>query len=1199
MKKRIFAVLLALTLVLGLIPTYSAQVEATDTEKINITSAVGLEGVTWASGYGMDTLYDGNITTGKYFIGATYATEAGPEGGAYAELTLEKTSLVSEIDLYTRIASGANAGCPKEFTVSAYTGSGWTQVATGSDADLESYTSGVGLIKVNFEPVLCSKVKITITKLGKDGNAYCLRMNEIEVRGTSAKLAATASTNMSVGWADNAGLSIDKVCDGNITGTFFAGATYATEAGPEGGAYVELALKKASYVSEVDLYTRIASGANAGCPKEFTVSAYTGSGWTQVATGSDADVKSYTSGVGLIKVNFDPVLCSKVKITITKFGKDGNNYCARMNEIEIYGTEFVDARVNAALNGTVDMECPDWAQKAYGPGKLVDGITTAGNLGTTSGSADAAVQKDVKIVFKDGAYEINQINLVPAKQTSSDKTCFPKDFTVSVWNGQTWVQVAAKTGYTSDGSIVSLTFNAVVCNGILIECTKLSTADDGKYVLMMSEVEALGTKSTASLAAPQDKKDETGGEQPPVGTRVNAALNGTVDMECPEWAQKSYGPGKLVDGIATAGQLATTDASDTAAVQKDVKIVFKDGAYEIDQISLIPAKNGFPQDFTLSVWNGQKWVQVASKTGYKDNGKTLILTFDKVLCNAIKLTATKLGAIEDGKYALRMAEIEAYGVKSSASLSKPPVSSGATQGGSASAPEVTIDNTKNIALNCPTSVIHDHTQWGAGVTNINDGNLKTFMATDDTVYEKGDVLWAEINLLRNYSIDTVILYARNKTEGLPYDFTISIFYDGEWIEAVTKKDFAVDAQAAAYEIKFPAVIGNKIRISTDNFRQTYDKKNSFCLCELAVYGTPVKGNYVLPNENVVSGNTLFTATSSLEDSGYFIKHLYDRDLTTEWSSIPTTTAEEKQVLELDFRNTLQVGEILLKPSWKGSGFPVDFTISVLENEKWVEVYSVTDYKKPVDEAIQKFSFEPREISKIRITVTKQAAEGGVYVFKLDEVMAYPYATGDDFDLDAIATEENKDDALEDVSEETVVEEKIYEEPVKETAVEDNFFSDEDDLPSDEVAEITKGTSITGNIESDGSVNLYGKIKGDIKCKGKLIVTGRISGVSHAREIFANNAKIEGDVHSTGTIKVGNGSIIVGNVYATSAVIGGAIRGDIDVHGPVIVDGTAVVQGNIKSRSVQINNGAVIEGYCSQCYADIDYKSLFEDTFSEM
>ena len=69
-------------------------------------------------------------------------------------------------------------------------------------------------------------------------------------------------------------------------------------------------------------------------------------------------------------------------------------------------------------------------------------------------------------------------------------------------------------------------------------------------------------------------------------------------------------------------------------------------------------------------------------------------------------------------------------------------------------------------------------------------------------------------------------------------------------------------------------------------------------------------------------------------------------------------------------------------------------------------------------------------------------------------------------------------------------------------------------------------------------------------------------------------------------------MILGNLTATSAVIAGAVKGDIDVQGPVVVDTSAVIMGNIKSRSVQINNGAVIEGFCSQCYADVDVESLF-------
>lgn len=152
--------------------------------------------------------------------------------------------------------------------------------------------------------------------------------------------------------------------------------------------------------------------------------------------------------------------------------------------------------------------------------------------------------------------------------------------------------------------------------------------------------------------------------------------------------------------------------------------------------------------------------------------------------------------------------------------------------------------------------------------------------------------------------------------------------------------------------------------------------------------------------------------------------------------------------------------------------------------------------------------------------------------------------------------------------------------------------------TDDVAEITAGTVIEGNMSSTGSINMNGKIKGNIACRGKLVVSGTIVGTSQAAEIFTNNARIEGDVASEGSIKVGNGSIVLGNIYATSAVIGGAVRGDIDVHGPVIIDATAVVQGNIKSRSVQINNGAAIEGNCSQCYADIDYEQLFDNTFAQ-
>lgn len=147
--------------------------------------------------------------------------------------------------------------------------------------------------------------------------------------------------------------------------------------------------------------------------------------------------------------------------------------------------------------------------------------------------------------------------------------------------------------------------------------------------------------------------------------------------------------------------------------------------------------------------------------------------------------------------------------------------------------------------------------------------------------------------------------------------------------------------------------------------------------------------------------------------------------------------------------------------------------------------------------------------------------------------------------------------------------------------------------SDETSVITVGTTLTGDITSDGSFDIQGTINGNVSCNGKLVVTGTINGNSSASEFFADVAKIEGEVVSSGTVKIGAGSVIIGNISAASAVIAGAVKGDIDVQGPVVVDTSAVVMGNIKSRSVQINNGAVIEGFCSQCYADIDVQGLFD------
>lgn len=200
-----------------------------------------------------------------------------------------------------------------------------------------------------------------------------------------------------------------------------------------------------------------------------------------------------------------------------------------------------------------------------------------------------------------------------------------------------------------------------------------------------------------------------------------------------------------------------------------------------------------------------------------------------------------------------------------------------------------------------------------------------------------------------------------------------------------------------------------------------------------------------------------------------------------------------------------------------------------------------------------------------------------------------------FDLSGLAASMEESDKN---NEDAVIEDADKDEnddSSKDTA--DGTDSDEEDEVDGSVAEetaiITKGLMVVGDLNSRGSIELLGSVEGNVTCRGKLTVSGSITGNTKSMEIFANNARIDGNIESTGSVKIGQGTVVIGNINATSAVIAGAVKGDIDVHGPVIVDESAIVVGDIKSRTVQINNGATIDGRCSQCYAQHDINAIFD------
>jgi len=206
--------------------------------------------------------------------------------------------------------------------------------------------------------------------------------------------------------------------------------------------------------------------------------------------------------------------------------------------------------------------------------------------------------------------------------------------------------------------------------------------------------------------------------------------------------------------------------------------------------------------------------------------------------------------------------------------------------------------------------------------------------------------------------------------------------------------------------------------------------------------------------------------------------------------------------------------------------------------------------------------------------------------------------------DVEVDQELLEDMLEEEKEEVVATEEAQTTPVENTvteqaapatvpAEEEKPLRERSTEDSGATTVITKGTTINGSIISDCSLEVMGTINGDIECLGKLTISGKVTGNSIAADVDVKTERLKGSIVSEGYVNVGLGTIVIGDITATSAKLSGAVKGEIDVKGPVILDSTAIIKGNIKAKSVQMNNGAVLEGFCSLTYSDLQLDDIFE------
>lgn len=112
--------------------------------------------------------------------------------------------------------------------------------------------------------------------------------------------------------------------------------------------------------------------------------------------------------------------------------------------------------------------------------------------------------------------------------------------------------------------------------------------------------------------------------------------------------------------------------------------------------------------------------------------------------------------------------------------------------------------------------------------------------------------------------------------------------------------------------------------------------------------------------------------------------------TEEWTSTAISeTAKCEEWLEVAFDDTYEISKILLTPTEDGAGYPVDFSITVCnEDGEWEEVFAKKNCKQPKNGKVQEYTFDKTTASKIRINVSKLREVDEGYQVRLAEIEIY-------------------------------------------------------------------------------------------------------------------------------------------------------------------------------------------------------------------
>ena len=148
---------------------------------------------------------------------------------------------------------------------------------------------------------------------------------------------------------------------------------------------------------------------------------------------------------------------------------------------------------------------------------------------------------------------------------------------------------------------------------------------------------------------------------------------------------------------------------------------------------------------------------------------------------------------------------------------------------------------------------------------------------------------------------------------------------------------------------------------------------------------------------------------------------------------------------------------------------------------------------------------------------------------------------------------------------------------------------------DEITVISRNTVIDGNVRSFANMSVDGNVKGNIETTKDIDLNGKIVGNIACNNAQMRTSQIQGNIQMKGNAYMERDTLLIGDLTSTYANINGKIKGSLDITGKAELKSDAVVFGDISASTIQVNDGAIIQGYVSTTFLNKEEsKNIFPE-----